>query len=238
MPTIELTVNGDVMPVFISRPEGTPAAAVVVLQEAYGLTDHIKDIADRLAAAGYLAVAPALFHRQGSPIVDYGDMETAKGYLATLADGDLMADFEATLAWLDGEGIPADRVAVVGFCMGGSVTFVYGARYPLLAAVTFYGSGITSGRFGMPSMLDLAPSLRTPWLGLYGDLDQGIPSEQVEELRSALSAAPVPTQIVRYADARHGFNCDARPAAFNPQAAADGWARTLAFIAGRLGPQV
>lgn len=234
MAMIELPVGDVQMAVYVSRPAGVPVAALVVVQEAFGLTDHIKSVVDRAAAAGHLAVAPALFHRQGSPIVAYDEMDSAKAHLGLLADAELMADFLATLDWLAAEGFPAERVAVVGFCMGGSVSYVYGARFPLLAAITFYGSGIEQGRFGMPSMLDLVPMLRTPWLGLFGDLDRGIPIDQVEELRAATAGAPVPTRIVRYPEAGHGFHCDARPAAYNREAAVDGWARTLAFIAEQL----
>ena len=87
----------------------------------------------------------------------------------------------------------------------------------------------------MPSLVDLAPSLQTPWLGLFGGFDQGIPPEDVEQLRIAVSKAPVPTEIVRYPDVQHGFNCDDRPAAYNPQAAVDAWSRTLSFFDGHLG---
>ncbi len=230
MPTIQLSTADGPMPLYVSRPDADPAAAVIVVQEAYGVTEHIQDVADRMASAGYLGVAPSLFHRTGSPVVDYGDKDAAMALLPTLSDEGLTADVQATLDFLASEGIAQDKVAIVGFCMGGSVSYVMGARMPLLAAVTFYGSGIRQGRFGMPSMLDLAPSMKSPWLGLFGDLDQGIPAEQVEELRAATADAEVPTEIVRYADAKHGFHCDDRPDVYNGEAATDGWSRTLAFV--------
>jgi carboxymethylenebutenolidase len=96
--------------------------------------------------------------------------------------------------------------------------------------VTFYGGGVLEGRFGLRSLVELAPELQTPWLGLYGDLDRGILPEQVEKLRRAAGEASVPTEIVRYADADHGFNCNDRPAVFNPTAASDAWRRTLEWF--------
>jgi carboxymethylenebutenolidase len=116
------------------------------------------------------------------------------------------------------------------------VTFHAAALRALGAAVTFYGGGVTTGRFGLPALVEQAPSLQTPWLGLFGDLDQGIPVEEVEQLRQAAAGAGVVTEIVRYADAQHGFNCDDRPAVFNEQAAADAWARTLAWFDRHLSP--
>jgi carboxymethylenebutenolidase len=101
---------------------------------------------------------------------------------------------------------------------------------PLAAAVTFYGGGIAEPRFGEPSQLDLAPRLQAPWLGLYGDLDDGIPVEQVEALRRAAAGADVPTAIVRYPDAGHAFHNDDQPDAFQPAAARDAWARTLTWL--------
>ena len=94
--------------------------------------------------------------------------------------------------------------------MGGTITFATAARLALGAAVTFYGGGVAEGRFGFPPLVELAPSLRTPWLGLYGDLDTGIPVEQVESLRAAVAGAAVDAEIVRYPEAEHGFNCDER----------------------------
>jgi carboxymethylenebutenolidase len=107
------------------------------------------------------------------------------------------------------------------------VTFYAATLRALGAAVTFYGGGVAEGRFGLPSLLDQAPDLTTPWLGLYGDLDQGIPFTDVDRLRDSAARSKVPTEVVRYPDADHGFNCNDRPAVFNPTAAADAWSRTI-----------
>jgi carboxymethylenebutenolidase len=114
------------------------------------------------------------------------------------------------------------------------VSFLAGAKYGLGAAVTFYGGGVTEGRFGMASLVEMAPSLKTPWLGLYGDLDEGIPVQQVESLREAVGKAPVATEVVRYAEAGHGFHCDARDA-YHQASATDAWQRTLDWFDRHLG---
>ncbi|MCU1375936.1 MAG: putative carboxymethylenebutenolidase [Actinomycetia bacterium] len=218
------------MPATVAEPAGEPRGGVIVIQEAFGLTDHIKDVARRLADAGWLAVAPALFHRSGSPVFEYdGDMKELWPVFQALDAAGIDADLTATLGYLEGRGIPTARTGIVGFCMGGTVALHAATRFPLGAAVTFYGGGVVEGRFGLAAGVDLAPTLQAPWLGLYGDLDKGIPVEQVEALREAAVGAQVETEVVRYAEADHGFNCDAR-ASFHAASAADAWTRTLAWF--------
>jgi carboxymethylenebutenolidase len=221
-------------PIYEAAEQGVPKGAVVVVQEAFGVNDHIKDIAQRFAAEGYRAVAPHLFHREGDPLIPYDDMETAKRYIGQLTEEGIAEDLEAAYAHLHDDGFDDSRIAVIGFCMGGTVTFVEAAKRPLGAAVTFYGGGIAAGRFGSPPLLELAPQLKTPWLGCYGDQDHGIPVEEVEQLRAAVSAAPVDAEIVRYPDAGHGFHCDAR-SAYHEASARDAWSRTLAWLDEHLG---
>ena len=220
-------------PIYEAAEQGVPKGAVVVVQEAFGVNDHIKDIAERFAAEGYRAIAPHLFHRQGDPVLGYDDIETAKQYIGQLTAEGIAEDMDTAYSHLREDGFEDSRIAVVGFCMGGTVTFVEAARQPLGAAVTFYGGGIVEGRFGAPALVDLAPELKTPWLGCYGDQDKGIPVEQVEQLREAVAAAPVDTEIVRYAEAGHGFHCDAR-SAYHEASARDAWSRTLAWLDGHL----
>jgi len=217
------------MPTLLYRPAEAPRGGVVVIQEAFGVTDHIASIGDRLADAGYLAVVPALFHRLGSPAFAYDDFEHVMPAMGTLTADGLRADVTAAVGLLASEGIAPTARGMVGFCMGGTVTFLASTMGLLHAGVTFYGGGVTAGRFGLPSLLEMAPSLDAAWLGLYGDLDQGIPVDQVEALREATVNAEVPTQVVRYAEAEHGFNCSDR-ASFNAAASDDAWARTLAWF--------
>jgi carboxymethylenebutenolidase len=216
-------------PIYEAAEQGVPKGAVVVVQEAFGVNDHIKDVAGRFAAEGYRAVVPHLFHREGDPTIAYDDMESAMKHVRALTEQGIAEDLDAAYAHLHDDGFDDARIAIVGFCMGGTVTFIEAAKRPLGAAVTFYGSGIAEGRFGAPALVDLAPELKTPWLGCYGDQDKGIPVEQVEQLREAVSRAPVDTEIVRYPDAGHGFHCDAR-AAYHEPSARDAWSRTLAWL--------
>ena len=215
------------MELYEARPDGEPRAGVVVVQEAFGLNEHIRDVARRFAAEGYLAVAPALFHRAGGGTAPYGDLAKVMPLLEGLDDDGILGDVDAALAHLEQAGFYPERVGIVGFCMGGRATFLVAARRQLGAAVGFYGGGIVSARLPQfPPLIDEAEDLQTPWLGLFGDRDESIPVEDVEKLRGALGSASIPTQVVRYPDAEHGFHCDDR-ASFHAEAAADGWQRTL-----------
>ena len=134
------------------------------------------------------------------------------------------------VGYLTTAGFTPDRIGIVGFCMGGSVTLYVAATRSLGAAVTFYGGGLATGRFGFPPGVELAGALLTPWLGLYGDLDQGIPIDDVERVRENAAATSVDSEVVRYANAQHGFNCNDRPAVFDAEASADARGRLLAWL--------
>lgn len=225
---VTIGTGGAAFPGVFAEPE-QPKGGVVVLQEAFGLTTHIRSICERLAAAGFAAVAPALFHREGAPVFSYEDFAGAGPVMATLRADNLLADVQAVIGHLEAAGIPAPACGIVGFCMGGSVALYAATHVAIGAAVSFYGGGVVEGRFGMGSLAELAPGLRTPWLGLYGDEDGSIPVAHAEALRAAAARAPVETELVRYPGAGHGFNCDERPS-YVPAAASDAWARTLAFF--------
>ena len=215
-------------PLTIARPEGAPKGGVIVIQEAFGVNGHIVDICHRLAADGWLAVAPHLFHRSGDPELGYDDLSLIWPHIEALSLDGVFEDVDAAGGALAAEGIEPGRQGIVGFCLGGTVSFFAAVRRPLGAAVTFYGGGIT-GRWFFPSQLDEAPSLAVPWLGLYGDADLGIPIDEVEQLRAAAATAAVATEVVRYPGAEHGFNCDRR-STFHAESAADAWARTLGWF--------
>ncbi len=227
--TVTLTTADGDMGLYDVEPEGEGRAAVIVVQEAFGVNGHIEDVTRRVAAAGYRAVAPHLFHRTGDPVIDYGDYEKLMPHFSGLSEAGVLNDIDASIAYLEKAGFAPARIGIVGFCMGGTVAYLAAVRRPLGAAVTFYGAGVTEGRFGMGSMVDLAGALQAPWLGLYGDEDAGIPVEQVEALRVALGSAKVDTEIVRYPEAGHGFHCDMRGDYHEPSAA-DAWRRTLAWF--------
>jgi carboxymethylenebutenolidase len=218
------------MRVYEATPDGTAKGALVVVMEAFGVNAHMEDVTRRAAAAGYHAVSPDLFHRSGGGVAAYDDFGTVMENFKTVNDEGILVDIDAVLAHLRAAGFTDDRIGIVGFCFGGRVTFLTAARRTLGAAVTFYGGGIVTSSALAEALVDEASTLTTPWLGLFGDKDKGIPVEDVEKLRGVLDAAnPVPHDIVRY-DADHGFHCDGRPAVYDEAAATDGWRRAIAWF--------
>ena len=233
--TIEVPTADGPMPLYEATPDGDDArAAVVVIQEAFGVNPHIEDVTRRFAAAGYHAVAPHVFHRSGGGSIDYGDFGPVMEHFKALSDDKFLMDVDAALAHLRDAGWSDEQIGIVGFCMGGRVTFLVAANRPLGAAVGFYGGGIVNARFPQfPALIDHVPSLQSPWLGLFGSADQSIPVEDVERLRDELVGAPVDTEVVLYEGAEHGFHCDARES-YHREAATDGWQRTLEWFAEHL----
>jgi len=221
------------MAAYIAQPEGEEDArgAIVVIQEAFGVNEHIEDVTRRFATAGYVAIAPHLFHRAGGGTAPYGDFSKVMPLFEGLTDDGLLADVDAATANLEERGFDHHQIGIVGFCMGGRVSFLVAARRTLGAAVGFYGGGIVTARFPQfPPLIDEVPELKTPWLGLFGDQDESIPVEDVERLRDDLTErAPVPNSVVRYPNAGHGFHCDERES-FDAEAAEDGWRRTIAWF--------
>jgi carboxymethylenebutenolidase len=234
MPTDSLTLDtaDGPMRLYEARPDGQPRGGLVVIQEAFGVNDHIEDVTRRAAEAGYYAVAPDFFHRTGGGTVPYGQFEKViEKFQGISGDEAVLVDVDAALDHLRAAGFTDSRIGIVGFCFGGRVTFLVALRRAIGAAVGFYGGGIVTGRFPQfPPLVDEVAKLQTPWLGLFGDQDGSIPVDDVERLRSELAAsAPVATEVVRYADAGHGFHCDKRDD-FSPADAKDAWQRTLAWF--------
>jgi carboxymethylenebutenolidase len=222
------------MEAFEARPDGDSRHAVVVVQEAFGVNDHIREVTTRFAEQGYHAIAPALFHRAGGGTAPYDDFSKVIPLLEGVTDDGILLDIDAALAHLRDEGFTDDRIGIVGFCMGGRATFLVAVRRALGAAVGFYGGGVVTPRFpGQARLIDEVEQIRTPWLGLFGDRDQSIPVGDVEALRAALDATPVDHDIVRYAEGEHGFFCDKRPS-YNAEAAADAWPRALQWFSAHL----
>jgi crotonobetainyl-CoA:carnitine CoA-transferase CaiB-like acyl-CoA transferase/dienelactone hydrolase len=217
------------MKIFEAKPKGEAKGAVIVIQEAFGITDHIKSICHRLAAEGYLAVAPHLFHRTGDPIIAYDKMQEVMPHISKLNRAEIENDIKTTLGHLAMLGFTGKKVAIIGFCMGGTIAFHAGAEWGLGAAITFYGGGIAQGRFGLPAMAEAAPNLKTPWLGEFGDLDQSIPVAEVNALRAAAAKAAVPTEVNRYPEADHGFHCNDR-SSYHEASSKVAWAKTLQFL--------
>jgi carboxymethylenebutenolidase len=232
---MSLVSNSPGFPVYATG-SAEASRALIVLQEAFGVNDHIRNVADRYTDDGFFVVAPHLFHRSGSPEIPYDDIDQAKAVMATVTESGLTNDLRATTDFLATLGFTPASIGVVGFCMGGSVALFAATLDIVGAAVSYYGGGIATGRMGFAPLLEVADNLRTPWLGLYGDLDTGIPVAEVEALREVTDRLDVDTEIVRYPLAGHGFHCDARPAAYNDEASNDADARVRAFFDANLTP--
>jgi len=228
--TIELDTPHGPMLLYEVRPDGSARGAVIVIQEAFGVNAHIEDVTRRFADTGYHAVAPHVFHRAGGGTAPYGDFSKVLPLYEHLDDAGILVDVDATREHLHAAGWDDSRIGIVGFCFGGRVTFLVALRRRLGAGAGFYGGGIVTARFPQfPPLVGEAAELQTPWLGLFGDRDQSIPVEDVERLREALRAASVPTEVVRYPDAQHGFHCDQRDS-YDETAAKDAWNRTLGWF--------
>jgi carboxymethylenebutenolidase len=225
------------MRLYEARPDGQPRGGLVVIQEAFGVNEHIEDVTGRAAEAGYLAVAPDLFHRTGGGTVPYGQFEKViEKFQGITGDEAILVDVDAALDHLRAAGLADSQIGIVGFCFGGRVTFLVALRRAIGAAIGFYGGGIVTGRFPQfPPLVDEVAQLQTPWLGLFGDQDAMIPVDGVEALRDSLGEVDVNTMIVRYPEAGHGFHCDQR-ADYHEESAKDGWDRTLAWFSDHLSP--
>ncbi|AZI59328.1 dienelactone hydrolase family protein [Nakamurella antarctica] len=219
----------DDVPITLALPADTPAGGVVVIQEAFGVTDHIVDVCSRLAQRGYAAAAPHLYHRLTEQVFAGDDIPAASLAMRTLESGGITADLTAAISALRTTGV--GHIGILGFCMGGSLALWAASSLPVDAAVTFYGGGVIASRWpGIQAGMETAPRLAAPWLGIYGDQDASIDLDAIEALRQRVAAAPVDTKIVRYPDAGHGFHNDSRVAHFDASAAADAWERTLLWF--------
>jgi carboxymethylenebutenolidase len=227
---VKIPVSDGEIPAYRAMPErGGPFPAILVVQEIFGVHEHIKDVCRRLAKAGYLAVAPELYARQGdvSKIPDV--QEIFAEVVSKVPDAQVLSDLDAAAAWAEASGRgDVNRLGMTGFCWGGRIVWLYAAHNPnLKAGVAWYGrlSGEKSERTPLQP-IDAAAELKAPVLGLYGGADPGIPTETVERMQSALKAAGSHSEIVVYPDAPHGFHADYRPS-YRKRAAQDGWKRLL-----------
>jgi carboxymethylenebutenolidase len=224
--------GGDI-PGYAAMPaSGGPFPTVLVIQEIFGVHEHIKDICRRLAKLGYFAAAPALYAREGDVSGMSDIQEIVSKVVARVPDAQVASDLDATAAWAKGTG-KADtaKLGVTGFCWGGRQVWLYAAHNPnLKAAVAWYGAVKRPGTDLQPkNPLDLVSQLKAPVLGLYGGADPGIPVDTLEEMKAALKAAHNPSEIVIYPDTPHGFNADYRPS-YRPDQAKDGWNKMQAWF--------
>ncbi|MEZ5606082.1 MAG: dienelactone hydrolase family protein [Burkholderiaceae bacterium] len=236
---VTIDVAGFKMPAFRAQPAGqTGLPVVLVLSEIFGVHEYIADVARRLAHAGYLAIAPELFVRQGDA-QGYGEMSKLMSeVVAKVPDAQVMGDLDATVAWAAAHGGNTDKLGVTGFCWGGRQVWLYAEHNPKVkAAVAWYGRLVGQPTPLAPkNPLDGAAQLKAPVLGLYGGADTGIPLDTIDTMKKALAeagaqgnAAAKASEFVVYPDAPHAFHADYRPS-FRKEAAEDGWKRALAWF--------
>jgi carboxymethylenebutenolidase len=233
---VTIPVGDFKMPAYRAAPAGKANAPVVpVVSEIFGVHEHIADVARRFAKAGYFAVAPELFVRQGDA-GSYGEIaKLVSEVIAKTPDEQVMKDLDAAVAWSRGQGAAADKLGVTGFCWGGRITWLYSAHQAKLkAGVAWYGRLVGPGNELTPRQpLDIAGKLHGPVLGLYGAADQGIPLDTVKQMRQALVLAANPASkgstIHVYENTPHAFHADYRPS-YRKEEAADGWRRLQSWF--------
>jgi carboxymethylenebutenolidase len=229
---IAIPSNGASLPAYSAQPaSGTGFPVVLVVQEIFGVHEHVKDICRRLAKLGCVAIAPELYFRQGSVAAMTNIQEILDKVVAKVPDAQVMTDLDNCVAWARAHGGDASRLAITGFCWGGRIVWLYAAHNPQVkAGVAWYGRLVGQSGPNTPKHpLDVAKELKVPVLGLYAGQDQGIPLDTVEKMREAIKAAGGKSEIVVYPDAPHAFNADYRPS-YRKEAAEDGWKRMQAWF--------
>jgi carboxymethylenebutenolidase len=223
------------MPAYRAAPAGKANAPVVlVISEIFGVHEHIADVARRFAKAGYFAIAPELFVRQGDA-ESYGEIaKLIAEVISKVPDAQVMNDLDASVAWARGQGADTGKLGITGFCWGGRITWLYTAHNPAVkAGVAWYGRLVGQPNPLQPSNpVELAGKLNGPVLGLYGGQDPGIPLATLEQMKAALangSGQAKSSAFHVYPDAPHAFHADYRPS-FRADAAVDGWKRCLAWF--------
>lgn len=232
---ITVKVNGVTVPAYRAAPAGkTHLPVVLVVSEIFGVHEYIADVCRRFARAGYMAIAPELFVRQGDPS-QYGEMaKLVAEVVSKVPDAQVAGDLDAVVQWAGANGGDLQRVGITGFCWGGRQTWLYAAHSRhVRAAVAWYGRLVGESTALAPKHpVELAGQLHGPVLGLYGGKDTGIPLDTVERMKSALgqgSAAAKASEFHVYPEAPHAFHADYRPS-YRREAAEDGWTRCLAWF--------
>lgn len=224
--------SGGEMPVYFARPAGVDNPPVIlVAMEIFGLHEYIKDVTRRLAKLGAFAVAPDLYFRAGVDLTKIAEIPKLMPIVNAKPDAELLSDLDAAAAWAKSQGGDTGRLGMVGFCRGGRAVWEYAAHSTQLkVGVAFYGSLVDPQNPVWPkSPLQLAPEMKAPVLGLYGEADQGIPVAQVEQMKAALAAAGKTAEIKIYPGAPHGFHADYRPS-YRQEAAEDAWREMRAWF--------
>ena len=229
---VKIPVSGGDIPGYRAMPaSGGPFPTILLVHEVFGVHEHIQDICRRLAKAGYFAVAPYLYARQGE-VAGKTDIKDVLTVVRKVPESEVASDLDATVAWAKSTG-KADtaRLGITGFCWGGRQVWLYAAHNPdLKAGVAWYGPLQLPQSENTPvNPTDEAAKMNAPVLGLYGGADQNITAAQIDAMRAAIKAAGKSSEIIVYPDTPHGFNADYRPS-YRPKEAKDGWERMLAWF--------
>jgi carboxymethylenebutenolidase len=228
----KIAVPGGDMPAYFARPKGVSNPPVIlVAMEIFGLHEYIKDVVRRVGKLGALAVAPDYYFRKGTDLTKITSVPDLMPIVNAKPDAELVSDLDATAAWAKSQGGDTSRLGIMGFCRGGRTVWIYAAHSPALkAGVAFYGPVVDPQNPLWPkSPIQLAPEMKAPVLGLYGEADQGIKVSQVEEMQAALKAAGKTAEFKIYPAAPHGFHADYRPS-YRQEAAADAWTQLTSWF--------
>jgi carboxymethylenebutenolidase len=232
---VDVPVADGKIPAYRAKPAGkTGAPVVLVVQEIFGVHEHIKDLCRRLAHSGYYAIAPSLYARYGDPgKYDMAHIQDLlKDVISHVKDSEVMSDLDSSVAFAKSEGANATKLAITGFCWGGRIVWLYAAHnHSLKAGAAWYGPLAGTDSPERPhTAIELAPDIKAPVLGLYAGLDQNIHQADIDAMKAALkTAGNTRSRIDVFADAQHGFNADYRPS-YNEKDAKDGWSRMLAWF--------
>ncbi|MEZ4330398.1 MAG: dienelactone hydrolase family protein [Myxococcota bacterium] len=234
------TSKGETMGAYLARPDSPGRKpAVIVFMEIFGVNDHIRDVTRRVAAEGYVAIAPDYFHRTAPGLelgYDEQGMNTGIGNLMKLRADEMISDAKDTLAYLRSRSdVEPGKIGAMGFCIGGHMTYLTACETDIVAAASYYGGGIAApeGPGGAPSTLSRTPKIQGRIQCYFGAKDAMIPLDQVDAVRDALKQAGVDHAVEVYADADHGFHCDQR-ASYHAASAKDAWSKTLAMFERKL----
>jgi carboxymethylenebutenolidase len=231
----DVPVAGGNMPVYFARPENAANPPVILIcMEIFGLHEWVKDVTRRVGHLGALAIAPNYYFQQekekGVDLTKIDDMPKLFPIVNAITDTDLFADLDATVAWAKAQGGDTNKLGIMGFCRGGRNVWHYSAHNPnLKAGVAFYGSLIDKSDASPKNSIELAPEVKEPVLGLYGEADTGITPDQVKQMEDALKAAGKTAEFHEYPGAPHGFVADYRPS-YRKEAAEDGWNRMVGWF--------
>jgi carboxymethylenebutenolidase len=228
----KVKVSDGEMPVYFARPKGVKNPPVVlVAMEIFGLHEYIKDVTRRLAKLGAFAIAPDYYYRKGVDLTKITEMSQLLPLVNAKPDVELFSDLDSTVAWAKSQGGDTGKLGIIGFCRGGRTVWEYAAHNKdLKAGVAFYGPPVDPPNpVWLKSPTQLAPEMKAPVLGLYGEADQGIPVAQVEALKAALAEAKKTAEFKIYPGAPHGFHADYRPS-YRKEAADDAWAKMQAWF--------